>query len=601
MRRSFSRPLIWLIAIGIALGCGFDDSLREYLDKRFWLPFAKTGRHFERRNVRRVSVAYAGMEHEPGDSALGKVRKAYQEIASPVDKPYDPAPEELLVTTALADKSLTAKEREEVELIDAKIEMRSGQPEQPERLREAQRKLERFIRTAKTPEYRSEARGWLAHIHYLMGEQTEAGKIYIDELNRDGSNLSRETLLNSLKLNYGYSGGDELLDHLSEYFDTPEHAAFAIEIATNPRWARDRDGMGQARPGRDPKVYAEIRELLNKHADLLKSQRGAYALALLSMRTSLAMGDPAEAVKIADAVSVNDPIRGEPDFLWMLASGHFLSRDFARAERPLLDLFESRRASKDQKAAAAYGLCGVYEKTKNPVEQIRFAMWLETHLRESDAWGYTSSIADMSVYWAVSGLDLSLLLDSEAPDEAIAEFISKYPDTPHVRLVKYALAVRLARENRYEESAAIYESIGQKRRGPRMRQLAKLYADSKQSHEDQYRLAEFLIEHENGIYYNDAVWGGLQRYALIAGEDSRLTREERDRMVPGERKLKDDQDERWRAYLIAREVAEAEAGTELGRKAAKLAVRCVRGFSDRFGREGELRAADIAMSKLARR
>ena len=52
-------------------------------------------------------------------------------------------------------------------------------------------------------------------------------------------------------------------------------------------------------------------------------------------------------------ISAGDPIRNEPDFLWMLASGHFLSNDFAGAERPLLDLFRSQRASKDQKAAAA--------------------------------------------------------------------------------------------------------------------------------------------------------------------------------------------------------------------------------------------------------
>lgn len=57
-------------------------------------------------------------------------------------------------------------------------------------------------------------------------------------MNRSGSNLSRETVLNSLRMTYGYDGGPELLAHLEEYFDTPEHAAFAIQLATNPHWDR---------------------------------------------------------------------------------------------------------------------------------------------------------------------------------------------------------------------------------------------------------------------------------------------------------------------------------------------------------------------------
>ena len=108
-----------------------------------------------------------------------------------------------------------------MDLIEAKIEMRAGQPEEPELLLSAKQKLQRFLRTARTPEFLSEARGWLARIHFLLGEQTAAGKIYLDELNRDGSNLSRETLLDSLRMTYGYDGGPELLAHLEEYFDTP--------------------------------------------------------------------------------------------------------------------------------------------------------------------------------------------------------------------------------------------------------------------------------------------------------------------------------------------------------------------------------------------
>lgn len=65
-------------------------------------------------------------------------------------------------------------------------------------------------------------------MHYRAGDQTAAGKIYLDELSLKDSNLSRETLVPSHRLIYGYDGGPKLLEHLEEYFDTPEHAAFAI-------------------------------------------------------------------------------------------------------------------------------------------------------------------------------------------------------------------------------------------------------------------------------------------------------------------------------------------------------------------------------------
>ena len=230
----------------------------------------------------------------------------------------------------------------------------------------------------------SEARGWLARIHFLLGEQTAAGKIYLDELNRNGSNLSRETLLNSLRMTYGYDGGPELLAHLEEYFDTPEHAAFAIQLVTNPRWGRD-ERRYERQPERTDSAaqsYARVAALMEKHSDLLKSQTGANALALLVMRTALRMGDPAAALKMAASVPAEAAVRAEPDFNWMLASAHFLSREYAAAEAPLLSLFQSSRSSDNQKAAAAYALCGVYQKTGNTIEQIRFALWLHTQVRK---------------------------------------------------------------------------------------------------------------------------------------------------------------------------------------------------------------------------
>jgi hypothetical protein len=78
------------------------------------------------------------------------------------------------------------------------------------------------------------------------------------------------------------------------------------------------------------------------------------------MRTALRMGDPAEAVRLAERPRKESVLRQQPDFLWMLASAAFLTHDYAAAEEPLLALFRSKRATKFQQHAAAYGLCGVY-------------------------------------------------------------------------------------------------------------------------------------------------------------------------------------------------------------------------------------------------
>jgi hypothetical protein len=580
--------------LGLAFACAFDTSLREYLDARFWLPFSKQAWHFEKQNVRRINEPFAGMAKAAGDTPLARLRSAYQEIPQrdidPIPAPPDPAKLREALAAARADRSLSPREREEVDLLDAKIDMRIGEPGDPDDqlLKSAEKKLQAFLRSARTPEFRSEARGWLGHIHYLFGQQTAAGKIYLDELNRNGSNLSRETLLNSLHLTYGYDGGQELLNHLDEYFDTPEHAAFAIQLVTNPHWYQNGEQPRQDQP----QIYARIKGLLDKHANLLNSNAGSNALALLGMRTALRMGDPPGALDIAAMVPGDAAIRKEPDFDWMLASAHFLSHDFAGAEAPLLELFQSPRSSDNQKAAAAYGLCGVYSKTGNSVEQIRFALWLHRALLGShDFLSYPSDIRDQSIYWAESGWDLNLLLESEAPDDALESFLQRYPDMPDARLVRYSLAVRRARENRYEEAARIYESIHANWRVPRMRQLAALYREADrtdlatpQLQEARFKLAEFISANQERIYFNDQLWNGLQRYAL----------------TDGERKLKDDQEERWRAYLILRDVVRDSGKTALGRKAARLAVSCLLGISDRFERQKEIRTAEIELSNWLR-
>jgi hypothetical protein len=66
--------------------------------------------------------------------------------------------------------------------------------------------------------------------------------------------------------------------------------------------------------------------------------------------------------------------------------------------------------------------------------------------------------------------------------------------------------------------------------------------------------------------------------------------------VEGERRLRDEQEELWRAYLILRDVVRDAGKTELGKRAATLAQRCLWAISGRFGRQAEIRKADIELS-----
>ena len=210
-------------------------------------------------------------------------------------------------------------------------------------------------------------------------------------------------------------------------------------------------------------------------------------------------------------------------------------------------------------------------------------------------WAEPSHVSDLSIYWAPSGWDLCLLLDADLPTQTLQSFGDANSNLAGIHLVKYSLAVRLSREDRYREAAELYRSINANRRAPRLQRLASLYEAANRSGlsvrqrlEARYELAGFIAANPDGIYFNDALWHGLQRYALQAANDSRLTRTEREELIEGERRLKDSQEERWRAYLILRDSVRDAGTSDLGRRAATLALRCLRGISaDRFGRQEE--------------
>ncbi len=599
-----------LLTLGLAWACGFDQSLRQYLYAHFWMPFSKDATDFSKPRAGKKLTPYAGMEISAVPQALAVLRGSYRLIARPNPPPNSESYASVLAA-ARAVPDLTPLQREEIDLLDAKIDFRNDD------FPAAKQKLKAFLRRAKSPAYRSEARGWLAYVHLQLGEQTAAGKIYLDELNRSDSNLSRETLENSLQLTYGYNGGPELLADLESYFDTAAHAVFAIQLITNPL----SDGLSNGHRYFDgsldrvptpptPPPYARITALLEKHSELLQSETGSRALALLSMRTALRAGDLPAALRLADRIPANATIRREPEFLWMLASAHFLSRQYAEAEAPLLALSRAPQATNSQKAAAAYGLCGVYQKLNQPVEQLRHALWThpETQSDSHFGWRY-GEVGNQSIYWGVTtGWDANLLLEAEAPIEALRDFIAQYPRAKQIDLVRYSLAVRLARENQFAEAAQIFDALRVSYRANRMRRLAVLYGEAYRADapgtealEAKFALAQYYFDNDERILFNDRLWNGYQSYFFYGAKDTRLTAPERLRQAAVERKFKDDQEERWRAYLILREVVTEAGPTPLGRRAAELAIRCLRRISERFDRPNEIRDGDIELFRWLRR
>src|SRR5437868_5807928 len=132
--RGVLRPFALLFGLGFVWACPFDTSLREYLTAHFWLPFSKLHSSFEKPNVRRISVPFAGMAPVQGDSPLAKLRAAYQGLDQTNIASED------RVAAARADRTLTPREREEVDLIGAKFDLHGGEMDD-ELLRSAKKRL----------------------------------------------------------------------------------------------------------------------------------------------------------------------------------------------------------------------------------------------------------------------------------------------------------------------------------------------------------------------------------------------------------------------------------------------------------------------------
>jgi len=99
---------------------------------------------------------------------------------------------------------------------------------------------------------------------------------------------------------------------------------------------------------------------------------------------------------------------------------------------------------------------------------------------------------------------------------------------------------------------------------------------------------------EDRIFFNDTLWHGFQSWGF-QGAASRTNDAERSAQL--ERRLRDDQEEYWRAYQILNHIVEQAGPTPLGKKAAERAVFCLRKIhTERFGRSEEIRRADLRLS-----
>lgn len=644
------KSLIVLLAFMMSAGgatavytCAFESTLRAYLDRRFWQPLAKFAEDLLK-DVPPPSgqplQPFAGMAVGESKPPVQAVRDAYHPLSHTDYVPSSPqSPEEVrtLCTQARAAVStelqtdLSEEEQEEVRLVEAKIDMREGEVGNREALRGAHDKLQAFLKIAQTPALASEARGWLARVYYLLGEYSSAAKIYLDELTITDSLLSRKSLTTSLRNLFPYNGSSSrLADHLEEYFDTPRHALFVVNLVTNPVYFDQEERRTMAA------VAQKVLAALQNHRELFRSGAESEALALALMRAALYMGDVKVALTYSQMIPSTSATANAPDFNWMTAACHFLQQDYAAAEAPLLRIYRSTKTGDRIRSMTAQALVGVYQKLGRPVDQLHAAFLYEQSSAETSARegrlyeeGHdpTLDLASRFLDWPYGGwlIDLSYLLDMQLTDRELRAYLKRYPQPSGPRnlwprnrsateMVEYALAVRHARREEYAQAATLCRKLGSWPRAMRMRQLANLYAvandpaqTKQQRLEARYAYATFLADHPNGIFFNDMLWHGYQRraftnfYVEIFHGDSidvqEPTQQEQEFFLRQGQRVQEEQEERWRAYKILATIVKEAGPSQLGRRAAKKALGCLTRLNGRFGQNDEIQATINELAK----
>ena len=604
----------WIVrftgAAGVVLGvvaagaaCETVIVLRAYLSPNLWRPARRDLTTLLGRlpPERTSQVTYAGMSAGGASPSLQAARDAYRSLF-PDRPPFNwdphalnwPASEIARVREIVnAVRPATPAERDELALLTCKIELRGAQPLDAPALTSVRSCFDAYLATPRPNDFASEARGWTARVEVLLGHQSRAAKLYLAELAAPGTAIRRERLLASLALI------EPSADDLEEYFDTPAHALFIANRITN---VRAYDGLA-----------APLIDGLERHRDLFGRGWDSDTLAVTLMRAATRNGAPAATLRYAAQVRPDAPARASAEYNWLLGAARFQQRDYRGAERALKAAMTAADAGEHRRLAAS-ALVGVYARLHRPVDQLHAAFAV------NDNPDYSGP--------ATLDLDASYLLDVELTDAQLEAYLTRFGNTAGIRLslapfggtssldaVRYALAVRYARREKYGVAAQVYETLHAKR-APLMREAERLIragsapdTTPEQRLNARYEYAAFLARHENEIFFNDRLWEGFQTGAFVYRNPDTLEPDqaarnrpplpdaERRRLTQQERQVRDDQEEYWRAYLILKQVV-AEAGpTPLGKRAVTLAVSCLRRINQtRFGRSQEIGAADLVLS-----
>jgi hypothetical protein len=629
------KQILTIFAVATALGlvaeaCGYETTFRAYLGKRFWRPFYRYAADLKQGlpKERKTNVPYAGMATGGGSAGLRNARQFYQSVV--LSPPYIYTdPEIARLRTALSDaRPSGVAETQELDLLRCKIELRAAKLKDAPGLQRAEACFESYLKQPKLPSWASEARGWLARTYFLRGLRAKAAKIYLDELKIESSNVSREILLNSLASLYPKENRPELLKKdLPEYFDTAAHALFAADLITNPNsWEMEK-------PDSVKTVNALITELivrLENRQSLFQGDAESDALALALMRAATRQGAPASTLRYADRIPESSVVRDTPEYNWLVGVARFQENDYQGAEKLLIKVLQSKTSDHRHRQFAWNALIGVYAKLNQPVDQLA-ATFEAALLATEEDWEHRAEMESAGINGWVN-LDVAYLLDVQLADAELQKYLERFPDkgkrlatvyprerTP-AELVQYALAVRHARREEFERAAQIYQQLHAAARARRMTRAAKLAeaaqntsVSNEQQLQARYDYAAFLADNSDGIFFNDSIWKHIQGWTFQVepgqvdaygtpvtsglSRQEAMTPEEADRFNQLERRLRDEQEEYWRAYLILNDVIERAGATPLGRKAAEKAIFCLRKIAvHRFGRAQEIRAADIRIS-----
>jgi hypothetical protein len=581
----------------VADACSFETIFRAYLGKTLWNPTWKyvseltDGLPPENAD----HVPYAGMSSGGGSAGLQDVREAYRDLfpePSGVLRWPDPVIADLRKRVRSATAA-DADEAHELELLQCKIELRALRGIGDPGIGQVRSCFESYLAKSRPDALASEARGWLARTAYLEGKGAIASKIYMSELASQTSNIRRERLLESLRM---VKPQEEELD---EYFDTAAHALFAADQITSA------DG---------PQYLAgPLITRLERHENLFGRGAESNKLAIALMRASLRLGAPEATLRYAERIPPTADMRRTAEYNWLAGAARFQQKDYPGAQVALMNVMNAKDADDRQKAYAANALIGVYARLNRPVDEL-WASFRAKSLSSSGSGGggaqmfpvypfYYYEMSRAGVFGYID-FDAPYLLDAELTDSELERSLKHTLMEPSdLAQIQYALAVRYARREKYAEAAQIYDQLSSPRAGL-MRQAANLFAATKAAGapkerqlEALYNYAEFLSQNEDGIFFNDTLWQGFQD-GVVRGASA----DDAGRSAQLERRLRDDQEEYWRAYQILNRVVSQAGPTPLGKKAASLAISCLRKIrTERFGRAEEISRADLRLSSWLQR